>query len=90
MPCKNCQPRRNQSRPAPPEPCPACVAEHIRRAQDVGDRLRDRYRAYWHLAQAAALASEPLKRKITAARRAWQRDGVAPKWDKLVDASNYP
>lgn len=80
---------RAQPRPAAPGPCPACVAEHIRRAQGVGDRLRDRYRAYWHLAQAAALASEPQKRKIAAARQAWQKDGVAPKWDKLVDASSH-
>lgn len=80
---------RAQPRPAPPEPCPACAAEHIRRAQGVGDRLRDRYRAYWHLAQAAALVGEPLRGKIAAARRAWQRDGAAPKWDKLVDASSH-
>lgn len=86
MSCKNCQPLRTLPRPAALTPCPSCVAEHLRRAQGVGDRLRDRYRAYWHLAQAAALAGEPLRGKITAARQAWQRDGAAPKWDRLVDA----
>jgi len=50
------------------------VAGHLRQAREIAasGRLRDRYRAYWHLAQAAAMAGNgPLKRRITVARQAW-------------------
>jgi hypothetical protein len=68
------------------------VAGYLRHAREIGasGRLRDRYRAYWRLAQAAAMAGDgPLKRKIVAARQAWQRDGVEPEWDSLVDAATH-
>ncbi len=94
MPCKDCQPAQPRLRPepVPTAPCPQCVAGHLRQAREIAasGRLRDRYRAYWHLAQAAAMAGNgPLKRRITAARQAWQRDGAEPEWDSLVDAATH-
>lgn len=85
MPCKDCQPKAERFRAEPVAPCLDCVREHLRQAQLGSDRLRDRYRAYWHLARAAELAAEPLRRRLVAARIAWQRDGKAPDWGKLVD-----
>jgi len=58
-------------------------------ALQTSQRQHDRYRAYWHLARAAELASEPLRSAIIAARRAWQRAGIEPQWDKLVDAQHH-
>ena len=85
MSCKRCREK------AAPRPCVECVTEHIRRAQtaarDAGS-LRDRFRACWHLAQAAAMTSDSrLRQNLVSARIAWQRNGIRPDWEGLVDAA---
>lgn len=85
MSCKRCKPI-----PAV-RPCTACVIEHIKKARDAAKNIRrdrDRFRAYWHLAQAAAMASDhQIKETLLASRRDWQRSDLLPDWQSLVDAA---
>lgn len=85
MSCKHCK-----NVPAV-RPCAACVIEHIKKARDAAKNIRrdrDQYRAYWHLAQAAAMASDhQLKETLLTVRRDWQRDDRLPDWQSLVDAA---
>lgn len=84
MSCKRCKPI-----PAV-RPCTACVIEHIKKARDAAKNIRrdrDRFRAYWHLAQAAAMiSSHQLKDELITARIEWQRNNQMPDWQRLVDA----
>jgi len=85
MSCKSCK-----NVPAV-RPCAACVLEHIQRARDAAKntrRDRDRFRAYWHLAQAAAMTTDhQLKENLLTARHDWQRCDQLPDWQALVDAA---
>lgn len=73
-PCLPCRARATPSQrsiPPPAPPCPPCAIEHLDLAE-AAQRRGDRYRAVWHLAQAAARAPQH-QAELRAARISLQR-----------------
>lgn len=69
-------------------PCAPCAVEYIRLARTVHDRGEAISRVVWHLLQASRMTPDPvLRERLVNTRRAFQRQGVAPAWTRLVDAA---